>query len=138
MKKSSLRSPVGFTLVEVLIVLAILGAIAALVLPRVTGGLDKSKVKEAKVQIGQIAQALSMYYTDCGSYPSSLEGLVKATDSCKNWGPEPYMKKSPVDPWGTPFVYSLDGGNFNIKSLGKDKKEGGDGFDKDISLEDLE
>ena len=132
----SLKNKRGMTLVEIMIVLAIIGSIAALLLPRVTGGLDKSKVKEAGIQLSQISQALQLYYTDCGKYPESLQGLVEADASCNNWGPEAYLKKAPKDPWQNDFVYELEGGNFMLKSLGKDKREGGSGFDKDIVLDE--
>lgn len=127
----------GMTLIEIMIVLAIIGSIAALLLPRMTGALDKSKVKEAKIQMGQIVNALSMYYTDCGKYPASLENLVKADANCSNWGPEAYLKKSPKDPWQHDFIYELNGAEYTLKCMGKDGKEGGDGFDKDISMDDL-
>jgi len=128
----------GMTLVEIMIVLAIIGGMMALLLPKLTGQLDKAKVKEAKIQMGQIVNALSMYYTDCGKNPASLDNLVKADPACTNWGPEPYLKKDPVDPWGHPMVYELTGGDYTLKCLGKDGKEGGSGFDADITLEDIQ
>lgn len=126
----------GFTLVEIMIVLAIIGSIFALMGDKIFGALDKSKIKEAKIQLGQISQAVSMYYTDCGKFPESLEGLRKADANCTNWGPEPYYKKETKDPWGNPIVLELNGSEFNLKSLGKDGKEGGSGYDKDILLEE--
>lgn len=129
----------GMTLIEIMIVLAILGGIAALLLPRFTGSLDKAKAREAKIQIGQIMSALSMYYTDCGKYPQSLTGLAEADANCSNWGPEAYAKpKQLKDPWGNEFDYQLNGGNFVIMSLGKDGSPGGSGYDADISSEDME
>jgi general secretion pathway protein G len=88
--------------------------------------------------MGQLITALNMYYTDCGKYPASLDGLSTADSNCTNWGPEPYLKKVPVDPWGTPFQYTVEGNSFVIKSLGADRKEGGDGYNKDISSEDVQ
>lgn len=128
----------GMTLIEIMIVLAILGGIMALLLPRLTGQLDKAKSKEARIQMGQIVNAISMYYTDCGKNPSSLENLVKADANCSNWGPEPYLKKDPKDPWGHDFVYELNGNEYQLKCLGKDGREGGSGFDADITLEDIQ
>ena len=84
-----------------------------------------------------MGKALDMYYTDCGSYPSGLDGLVSGGGDCENWGPDPYMKKVPRDPWGTDFIYEVDGGSYILISLGQDRREGGDGFGKDISSEDL-
>lgn len=140
------RQPVknnrGMTLVEIMIVLAIIGSIMALLLPKIAGGQDKAKVKEAKIQISQLMQSLSMYYTDCGKYPQSLAGLTAADGGCSNWGPEAYYKipkgqDSIKDPWGNDFVYELNGGNFVIKSLGKGGADGGSGYDADISSEEM-
>lgn len=143
---ASFRRPVrnkrGMTLVEIMIVLAIIGSIMALLLPKIAGGQDKAKVKEAKIQITQLMQSLQMYYTDCGKYPQSLGGLTAADGSCTNWGPEPYYKLSKgsdtiKDPWGNDFVYELNGGHFILKSLGKGGAEGGSGYEADISSEEL-
>ncbi|MGE5086712.1 MAG: type II secretion system major pseudopilin GspG [Bacillota bacterium] len=128
----------GMTLIEIMIVLAIIGGIAALLLPRLTGQLDKAKQKEARIQMSQIVNAISMYYTDCGKNPQALENLVKADANCSNWGPEPYLKKDPKDPWGHDFVYELNGNEYTLKCLGKDGREGGSGYDADISLEDIQ
>ncbi|UOF02332.1 type II secretion system major pseudopilin GspG [Bdellovibrio reynosensis] len=133
-----LRNRKGMTLIEIMIVLAIIGSIAALLLPNITGQLDKSKVKEAKIQMTQIVNALSMYYTDCGKYPQSLEGLSKADADCSNWGPEPYYKKDLKDPFGNELVYSVEGSEYDLKSFGKDGREGGSGNDKDITLDDVQ
>ncbi|NUN05011.1 MAG: type II secretion system major pseudopilin GspG [Bdellovibrio sp.] len=135
---SLLKNRKGMTLIEIMIVLAIIGSIAALLLPNITGQLDKSKVKETRIQMTQIVNALSMYYTDCGKYPESLEGLSKADANCSNWGPEPYYKKGTKDPFQHEFIYELNGGEYTLKSLGKDGREGGSGSNADISLEDLE
>lgn len=135
---SLLKNRKGMTLIEIMIVLAIIGGIAALLLPNITGQLDKSKAKEAKIQLTQVVNALSMYYTDCGKYPQSLEGLSKEDPNCSNWGPNPYYTKKLQDPFGHDLVYEIDGGEYSLKSLGKDGREGGSGFDKDVTLEDLE
>lgn len=134
---SLLKNRKGMTLIEIMIVLAIIGGIAALLLPNITGQLDKSKAKEAKIQLTQIVNALSMYYTDCGKYPQTLEGLTTADPNCSNWGPNPYYTKKLQDPFGHDLVYELEGGEYSLKSLGKDGREGGSGFDKDITLDDL-
>ncbi len=133
-----LKNSRGMTLLEIMIVLAILGSLMAILLPKFVGQGDKAKVKETGIVMGQLITALNMYYTDCGKYPETLESLVKADAGCTNWGPEAYMKKLPVDPWGTPFQYSIEGNNFVIKSMGSDRKEGGDGYAKDISSEDVQ
>lgn len=132
----------GMTLIEIMIVLSIIGAIAAILLPKMAGAGDKAKVKEARIMIGQVVNALSMYYTDCGKYPQSLDGLTKADSNCPNWGPEAYYKLGKgqdaiKDPWQNPFHYELKGSEFIVKSLGKDGADGGDGYNADISNEDL-
>lgn len=128
----------GMTLIEILIVLAIIASMMAFLVPGVTRQLDKAKVQETKIQIGQLMNALNLYYTDCGKFPNSLEGLVQADPECSNWGPEPYLKKAPKDSWNREFVYSLDGNQYTIISLGADGREGGDGYAKDINSEDLQ
>ena len=135
---SQINNRKGMTLIEIMIVLAIIGGIAALLLPRLTGQLDKAKQKEARISMSQVVNALSMYYTDCGKYPQALGGLVKQDANCSNWGPEAYLKKDPKDPWGHDFIYELNGNEFQLKCLGKDGREGGSGYDSDISLEDIQ
>ena len=131
----------GFSLVEIMIVVVIIGIIAATIGNRLFGGLDKAKVKNAKIMIQKFSDALEMYQTDCNSYPTTeqgLEALIKEpTPTCAEWGPVPYIKKIPKDPWGRPYIYESDGTEFDIISLGKDKREGGDKFGKDISYKDL-
>lgn len=125
----NLKSQKGFTLVEIMIVLAILGSIFALLAGRFAGARDRAKVKEAKIQMGQIANGLSQYNLDCNKYPQTLEGLKKQ-DDCKNWSQ--FYEGKMADPWGNPYVYEINGSDYVLKSYGKDKKEGGSGFDKDI------
>ncbi len=134
----SLKNSAGMTLMEILIVLAILGSLIAILLPQVTERLNKSKVGETKIIIGQAINALNMYFTDCGRFPESIEGLITADASCTNWGPEAYIKKPPKDAWQHPLVYSVEGSSFILKSLGADGREGGDGNNKDISSEELQ
>lgn len=126
------------TLIEILIVLAIIASMMAFLVPGVTRQLDKSKVQETKIMIGQVMNALNLYYTDCGKYPSSLNGLMQADADCPNWGPEPYLKKAPKDAWNREFQYSLDGNQPVVISLGADGKEGGEGYGKDISSDEIQ
>jgi len=138
-QKSQLQNQRGMTLMEILIVLAILGSLIAILLPNLKSAQDKAKVGETKIRMGKVLNQLNMYYTDCGKYPESLDNMITADPACTNWGPEPYLKKSEIlDSWGTPFVYSVEGNNYLLKSLGADRKEGGDKYDKDISSEDIQ
>lgn len=134
------RDERGMTLLEIMVVLVILGGLATVLIGQVMGRLSSAKIRQAKIQIGEYAKNLDMYYTDCGSYPSSDEGLkalVEAPPSCPNWGPEPYVKRVNPDPWGNQFVYESSGGQFTLKSLGKDRRDGGSGEDADISSENI-
>lgn len=136
--KNPLKNNLGMTLMEIMIVLAILGSLIAILLPRFTGQIDKSKMQETKILMGQLIGALTNYNVDCGKFPETLDNLVTADPACSNWGPEAYVRKAPVDAWGTPFEYSIEGNNYIIQSMGSDKRPGGDGYGKDISSEDLE
>ncbi len=132
----------GFSLVEIMIVVVIIGIIGATMGNRLFGGLDRAKVKDAQNMMRNFADALEMYATDCNSYPTTDQGLEALIDepggdpACEAWGPQ-YLKKLPKDPWGRPYIYESDGVEFNIISLGKDKRENGDGFGKDIHYNQL-
>lgn len=137
----SLKNKKGFSLIEIMIVLGIIGAILAAVGSRIVGANDKAKVRQAKMLLSQVSDALNNYYTDCGKYPESLDGLLKADASCSNWGPGPYMKATKdgqiLDPWNNPLQYGpSESGDFTLKSLGKDGKPGGSAYAKDVSLDD--
>jgi general secretion pathway protein G len=128
----------GFTLVEMLVVITIIGLIMALVGPRVLNYLSESKVKAARIQIQSFASALDLFYLDTGRYPSSAEGLaalIRPTPG--NWN-GPYLKGGnlPNDPWGTPYVYRSPGQHsaYDLVSFGADGQEGGTGTAADISL----
>ena len=133
----SIQNQLGMTLLEIMIVLAILGGLITILAGQVTGKLDSAKVKEAKIQISELGKSLDMFYTDCGSYPETLNGLLEQPSNCSNWGPEPYLKKLQKDPWGSDFEYESDGATYNILSYGKDRKPGGTGSAKDINSEEL-
>lgn len=128
----------GFTLLELLVVLAILGLLAAIVAPQVLRYLGSSRTQTAKVQIENIQAALDQFQLDVGRYPTQDEGLdvlVKAPSSASNWN-GPYLKKVSglIDPWGTRYVYHIPGkhGDEDVYSLGADHAEGGEGEAKDV------
>ena len=126
----------GMTLLEIMIVLAILGGMIAVLAVQVNSRLKAAKIKQAKIQISELGKALDMYFTDCNQYPSSDEGLnalVQAPSSCSNWGPDPYLKKVNKDPWNNDFIYESSGNNYVLRSYGSDRKEGGSGDAADVS-----
>ena len=133
----------GFTLVEMLVVIAIIGLIMGLIGPRVLNYLSESKVKAAKIQMQSFASALDLFNLDAGRYPSTSEGLealVQRAPGVAAWN-GPYLKGGtvPTDPWGHPYIYRAPGehGAFNIVSLGADGAEGGSGVAADISLDTI-
>ena len=129
----------GFTLVEILVVITIIGLIMGLVGPRVLNYLTESKSKAAKIQIESFSSALDLYFLDTGRYPTSSEGLtalVQRPGGTQSWN-GPYLKGGvvPNDPWGKPYVYRSPGqhGIFDILSYGADGHEGGAGTGADIT-----
>ncbi len=139
--KISLKDDKGMTLLEIMIVVIILASLMAILGRNVLNHFRDAKVKEAKIQIGEIEKSLDMYYTDCGHYPTTSQGLAAlapgGASTCKNWGPDPYLNKVPTDPWGNSFVYSSQNGSYILKSLGSDGKPGGTGDAADISSQNL-
>jgi len=132
------QSVLGFTLVELLVVLAILGLLAGLVGPQVMKFLGSSKTKTAALQIADLSATLDLYRLEVGRYPSDDEGLkalVENPGDAPNWN-GPYLKKSdvPKDPWGNDYLYRFPGehGTFDIWSLGADGREGGEGENADV------
>jgi general secretion pathway protein G len=129
----------GYTLVEILVVITIIGLLVALVGPRVLNYLGESKVKSAKIQIQSFESALDLYYLDTGRYPGSSEGLgalVQRGGGATTWN-GPYLKGGnlPNDPWGKPYIYRSPGehGSYDIISYGADGQEGGSGAAADIT-----
>ncbi|MFG1347099.1 type II secretion system major pseudopilin GspG [Xanthobacter autotrophicus DSM 431] len=133
------RAQAGYTLVELLVVITIIGLIVALVGPRVLGYLGDSKVKTARIQIQGFSSALDLYYLDVGRYPMTAEGLaalVQRPAGAPSWS-GPYLKGGtlPADPWGKPYIYRSpsEHGPYEIISLGSDGQEGGSGTAADIT-----
>ena len=138
----------GFTLIELMVVIVILGLLAGVIIPRFMGETDKAKVATTKMQIASLESALKMYKLDNGSYPSTEQGLQALVESPtagnlpKNWRKGGYLEKGkvPKDPWKNDYIYICPGshGDFDLSSLGADGKPGGEGFDKDINNWEIE
>ncbi|MCX5889986.1 MAG: type II secretion system major pseudopilin GspG [Deltaproteobacteria bacterium] len=137
MKEKPHRSA-GFTLIELMIVLFILGLLAALVAPRLMGRVGKAKQKTAQAQIQMLATALDLYHLDVGRYPTDEEGLKSLylkPESLPSWS-GPYLDKAvPKDPWARDYVYKYPGehGPYDLYSLGADGQPGGEGENADIT-----
>ncbi len=131
----------GFTLIEMMIVIAIIGLIMGLVGMQVIKKLDESRVSTTKIQIKQLGTTLDDFRRVCGFYPTTdqgLDALVKAPGGreCKNYPAEGIIKKVPQDAWNNDYQYTSDGNKYVLKSLGADGVEGGEGNGKDISSEE--
>jgi general secretion pathway protein G len=129
----------GFTLLELLVVIVIIGLLAGYVAPRYFSQVGKSEIQVARAQIESIEKALDQYRLDLRRYPSAEEGLqalVAKPENAAAWN-GPYLKKAvPMDPWGRPYTYRTPGqkGEFDLFSYGRDGKPGGTGEDADIGL----
>jgi general secretion pathway protein G len=127
----------GFTLLELLVVMVIIGLLAGLVAPRYFAQIGKSNTKVARAQINALEQALDQFRLDVGRYPTTeegLEGLNRAPANLEGWS-GPYLKKGiPLDPWGKPYVYQQPGTNseMDLSSNGKDGRPGGAGENADV------
>ncbi|MCQ4234546.1 MULTISPECIES: type II secretion system major pseudopilin GspG [Pseudomonadaceae] len=139
------RTQGGFTLIEIMVVVVILGILAALVVPQVMSRPEQAKVTVAKGDIKAVAAALDMYKLDNFAYPSTQQGLealvTKPTGNPqpKNWNRDGYLKRLPKDPWGNDYQYLSPGtrGQFDLYSFGADGKPGGSDLNADIGNWDL-
>ncbi|GIW39550.1 MAG: type II secretion system protein GspG [Candidatus Binatia bacterium] len=134
------RAAAGFTLIEIMVVVFILGLLVTLVAPRIIGRTDEARRTKAAADIKGIEEALHLFKLDNGFYPTTsqgLEALLPGSGVGPNSSPEGYLSKVPVDPWGNPYVYASDGQNFTIKSYGADGQDGGEGKNADIDNHDL-
>jgi len=138
--KTKKKKNEGFTLIEMLIVIALLGMVAAFVGSNIFSKFDKAKVDSTKIQMKQLITALKDYRRICNSYPDTDQGLdalvqkPEVGNECKNW--EQSMEKLPKDSWNKEFIYESDGRKFTLISLGQDGAEGGEETAKDISSDD--
>lgn len=129
------RAQRGFSLIEILIVVALIALIAGMVANQVFGGQDRAKVKMAQAQVTALAGKISSFESDVGSLPQRLEDLLTAPGGVKGWL-GPYSKEGELkDPWNTPFEYRASGRSFTVTSFGADRQSGGTGVDADITSE---
>lgn len=134
------RGQGGFTLIEILVVVVILGILASIIVPKIMKRPEEARRTKAKIDIKAIETALNLYLLDNGVYPSTEQGLdalvTKPTTGIipKNWKEEGYLDKDPKDPWGHPFVYLSPGlhKEFDLESYGSDGVDGGEGKDADV------
>ena len=132
----------GFTLTELLVVLVVLGLIAAAITPQIMGRLDKSKVRAARLQMDTLSASIEVFKLDTGRYPSTDEGLsvlIAQPDNLASWdGPYVRSTSSIIDPWNRAYAYRLIEGSrrFEIKSFGADGTEGGEKLDQDLIFPD--
>jgi general secretion pathway protein G len=129
----------GYTLVELLVVLAILGLLVAIAAPRLIKYLGSAKADTAKIQVEKLGGVLDLYHLEVGRYPTDQEGLAALVDrppQAAVWN-GPYLKnrESLTDPWGRPYLYRSPGqhGDYDLYSLGADGKEGGEGENRDVT-----
>ena len=134
----------GFTLIEIMVVVVIIGVLIGLVAPNILGRVDEARVTAAKADISTLEQALEMYKLDNQSFPSTDQGLQalvqkpSGSPEPRKWNPSGYLKKGvvPVDPWGNPYQYLSPGSNgpYDLYSFGADGRDGGEGYDADIGV----
>lgn len=136
----------GFTLIEIMVVVVIIGLLAAVIVPNLMGNVDQARISKARQDIQAIETALTMFRLDNARYPSTDQGLKsliqQPTDpSIRNWRPGGYVKKPSRDPWGNDYQYvypGTHGAEYDLYSLGADGQPGGEGLDADIGNWDVQ
>lgn len=134
------RSQQGFTLIEILVVVVIIGILGAVIVPNLLSRPDQARITAAQTDLRVLSGALDMYRLDNFQYPSTdqgLEALVSRPSGfpeAKNWNPDGYIKDLPTDPWNSPYVYERNGSDYSLFSYGADGLEGGEGVDADVHL----
>jgi general secretion pathway protein G len=139
-RRSGARRPRGFTLIEIMVVIVIIGLLAAFIVPAVIGKVDEAKVSKTKGDIQALEAALSIFYLDNSKYPTTEQGLkalvVPPNDpSIRHWKPGGYLDRVSKDPWGNDYQYAFPGQHgkaYDVYSLGADGQPGGEGINADI------
>ena len=133
----------GFTLIELMIVVVILGLLATIVMPKILNRPEQARRVKAKVDIRNIQSALAYFKTDVGRFPTTSEGLeaLVANPGIRGYNSDGYLERVPLDPWNHTYVYISPGiksKEYDLKSYGKDGEEGGAGDDRDVESWDIE
>jgi general secretion pathway protein G len=133
----------GFTLIEILVVVMILGLLISLAAPRIIGRTDEARVTKARADIRAVESALQMYRLDSSAYPTTEQGLTALVEQPttgripKRWRDGGYLERVPLDAWDNDFLYASDGSTYVLRSLGADGEEGGDDVNADIDSRDF-
>jgi general secretion pathway protein G len=134
----------GFTLIELMVVIVILGILATIMMPKILDRPEQARRMKARVQIRNLQSALAFFKTDTGRFPNTSEGLevLVSSSGLKGWRPGGYIEggKVPQDPWGHPYVYIQPGthDDYDLESYGRDGEDGGTGDNADIESWNLE
>lgn len=136
---SARRRPAGFSLLELVLVMLVLGLLAGLAAPRLWGHTADARRARAAADLAEIAQALELYRLEAGSYPTTAQGLDALTAAAtlpprpRHWRPGGYLRRPPVDPWGRAYAYARrDGARYALRSFGADGTPGGSGEAEDL------